>query len=194
MNDFVQSKKFKLILLFVVGLLIVLLLALSINSFNSHDSHYDNLADQLDYESSKQDDGDEIYMIPKEDVFSFSFIDANGIMLNFEQRDDKWIYVDNESIELNEDRVDKILNYLCDIRCTDTITAADPEGFGLNQDSKEYRVTDYSGNTVIISLGNYDQDKGQQYFAINYDFSTIFINSGKISKVSEYAIQDLVKL
>ncbi|MBP5326107.1 MAG: hypothetical protein J6Y86_11510, partial [Pseudobutyrivibrio sp.] len=69
-------------------------------------------AAELDQASEISDDGEQILYLPKEEIYEFSITDANNILLNFEKKDDKWIYVDDPSIEINGDRIDKILNYL----------------------------------------------------------------------------------
>lgn len=146
----------------------------------------------LDEESIKKDKGKQVFLIPKDDIQKISITDANGIVMDFEYSDDHWQYLDDKTLALDEDRIDKVLNYLCDVRCIGTITEKSGDKYGLNQSSKEYRVTDTSGSTIIISLGNYDEDKKEQYFSINYDFATIYINSGKLTKVSEYTAADLI--
>lgn len=146
----------------------------------------------LDEESLDKDEGKQVFLIPKDDIHRFSITDANGIVLEFEYENDHWIYLDDKTINVNEDRIDKILNYLSDVRCTATLTDDDGEKYGLNQDSIEYRVTDSAGSTIIISLGNYDEEKEELYFSINYDFATIYINSGRLSNVSQYMASDLI--
>ena len=151
-------------------------------------------AQLLDEESLSKDDGKQVFLIPKEDVSKFSITDANGIVLEFEYSGEHWQYVDEKELNIDEDRIDKVLNYICDVRCIGTLTNEDGEKYGLNQDSIEYRVTDSAGSTIIISIGNYDVEKKELYFAINYDFATIYANSGKLSKVSEYTASDLIVL
>lgn len=146
----------------------------------------------LDEESLDKDEGKQVFLIPKDDIHRFSITDANGIVLEFEYENDHWIYLDDKTINVNEDRIDKILNYLSDVRCTATLTDDDGEKYGLNQDSIEYRITDSAGSTIIISLGNYDEEKEELYFSINYDFATIYINSGRLSNVSQYMASDLI--
>lgn len=149
-------------------------------------------AELLDEESLDKDDGKQVFLIPKDDIHRFSITDANGIVLEFEHENNHWIYLDDKTISVDEDRIDKILNYLCDVRCISTLADSDGEKYGLNQDSIEYRVTDSSGSTIIISLGNYDEEQKELYFSINYDFTTIYINSGRLSNVSQYMASDLI--
>ena len=52
-------------------------------------------------------------------------------------------------------------------------------------------MTDGNGYQTIISLGNTSED-GQTYFAFNYDFNTVYVNSGKLKNVGEYYIEELV--
>jgi Ca2+/Na+ antiporter len=95
-------------------------------------------AAELDQASEITDDGEQILYLPKDEIYEFSITDANNILLNFEKKDDKWIYVDDPSMEINGDRIDKILNYLCDIRVVDIIELddeADAKDYGLSQES-----------------------------------------------------------
>lgn len=151
-------------------------------------------AEILDEDSEIEDEGEPVLMIPKEDVFEFSFTDSKGIILNF-RRDEEggWIYTDNEEIAINNDRIDKLLNYLCDIRYIDTIEPDDDgDLYGLTQDSVTCSITDYSGNKTIISFGNIDENKDIVYYALNYDYTCIYTNSGKLRKICEYGITDLI--
>ena len=151
-------------------------------------------AELLDDESLKEDKGEQVIYVPKNEISSFFMTDSNGILLNFEKRDDKWIYLDDEGFELNQERIDKILNYLCDIRAVEFLEKANGEEYGLNQDSKTYTLVDASNDKIIVSIGNKDEKTGRVFFAINYDFSTIYVNSGKLNKVSEYSVEELLKL
>ncbi|WP_167511381.1 DUF4340 domain-containing protein [Pseudobutyrivibrio xylanivorans] len=198
MSDLIQSKYFKIGLLCLVVILLALLIFFSLGKgdkvFLGVSSEEQTYADALDKESEEKDEGEEVFMIPKEDVYSFLITDSNGIRLTFENQDDNWICTDNTDIDIDENRVDKLLNYLCDVRCVNSYSDVDGSVYGLDQTSKEYRVTDSAGGTIIISIGNIDEESGGVYFSINYDFSTVYLNSGKLAKASEYAIQDLVQL
>lgn len=207
MEAFLRSKKLKIALLILAIILIALLGILfriyQVNSKNpplglinpdddaitGSSSH----AKKLDEMSTDEDRGDQIIYMEKDEVYHFSFPDSNGIQLGFDKVDGKWIYPDDTDIELNQDRIDKILNYLCDIHCTKYIEQADGADFGLDQDSKTFIIQDSAEDTIIVSINN-DSEDGNVYFAINYDFTTIYINSGKLGNVCEYAIQDLIKL
>lgn len=196
MNNILQSKKLKAFLLIFVCILLVMLIIFAIGSYRDSDTGSSNNSkyiEKLDKESLKTDDGEQVVLIPKEDIYSFSFTEASGIVLNFEYIDDQWVYTDNPDIDISEDRIDKVLNYLCDIRYVDTLAGVDGEGFGLGKGSKECRITDSAGSTVIISIGKINQKNGTVYFAINYDFSTVYINSGRLNKVTEYSIESLVQ-
>ena len=117
-------------------------------------------------------------------------------MLNIERKADKWIYSDDTSIELNQDRVDKILNYLTDVRFLNVIALGDDkdsDSYGLSKDSPVYVIKDANDYSTYISLGTVDEKTGQVYFALNYDFSNIYVNSGKLAGLHYYSITDLVQ-
>ena len=154
-------------------------------------------AAELDQASEITDDGEQILYLPKEEIYEFSITDANNILLNFEKKDDKWIYVDDPSMEINGDRIDKILNYLCDIRVVDIIELdgeADAKDYGLSQESPMCIIKDAGGNEILISIGNCNDENCNVYFALNYDFSTVYVNSGKLSNVLQYSVEELLSL
>ncbi len=154
-------------------------------------------AAELDQASEITDDGEQILYLPKEEIYEFSITDANNILLNFEKKDDKWIYVDDPSMEINGDRIDKILNYLCDIRVVDIIELddeADAMEYGLSQESPMCIIKDAGGNEILISIGNCSDENCNVYFALNYDFSTVYVNSGKLSNVLQYSVEELLSL
>ena len=70
-------------------------------------------------------------------------------------------------------------------------TCEDGAEYGLTPDSNIFIVEDAGGSDVIVSLGNVEDD-GSVYFALNYDFTKVFKNSGKLKNVCEYAIQELL--
>ncbi|WP_294209498.1 DUF4340 domain-containing protein [Pseudobutyrivibrio sp.] len=154
-------------------------------------------AAELDQASEITDDGEQILYLPKEEIYEFSITDANNILLNFEKKDDKWIYVDDPSMEINGDRIDKILNYLCDIRVVDIIELddeADAKDYGLSQESPMCIIKDAGGNEILISIGNCSDENCNVYFVLNYDFSTVYVNSGKLSNVLQYSVEELLSL
>jgi hypothetical protein len=154
-------------------------------------------ADALDEASEVEDEGEQILLLPKEEVYGFSMTDSNGIRLNFELDGENWIYTDDTTIAIDNDRIDKILNYLCDIRATDSIALDSEEAaleYGLSQESKLCIIKDAGGNEILISLGNVDETTGNVYFALNYDFTNIYVNSGKLANVCDYAIEEIIAL
>ena len=207
MDAFFKSKKLKIALLILALILIAFLgYIYRVYQVNSKYPPLGNIdpvdepisntvshAKELDKKSTKKDKGDQIIYMEKDQVYSFSFPDSNGIQLGFEKVDDKWINPDDTDIELNQDRIDKVLNYLCDIRCVEYIKDANGEDYGLDQNSKYFTIQDSTGDTIIVSI-NADSEDGKTYFALNYDFTTIFINSGKLGNLCEYRIQDLIQL
>lgn len=186
------------IILIIVAVLAIILIILGVLTGNGVlKPKSDSLVDILDEESEEEDEGKSIFMIPKDDVYEFTITDSNGIILKFSRSEDGWIYADDEDIKLNQERMDKVLNYLCDIKFIDSLKGGteddyNDKNFGLNADSVICSVTDYNGYTTIVCLGNYDEEKGVVYYALNYDYSSVYTNSGKIKKVCEYSFTDLV--
>ena len=200
MKNLLQNK----VILIISGLVIVLLIGLLVFSIFPKNKSIDNNGDAvveeskedahakaLDEESEIEDEGECVFLIDKDDVNKFSLTDANGILLDFEKDGDEWICIGNEELDLDEERVDKILNYICDIKFTEMTTCEDGAEYGLTPDSKIFIVEDAGGSDVIVSLGNVEDD-GSVYFALNYDFTKVFKNSGKLKNVCEYAIQELL--
>ena len=99
----------------------------------------------LDEASTKDDKGDPIIMLPKEEVSKFFITDSNGIFLNFEKDGEKWIYKDYPKMDINQDRIDKILNYLLEVKAIDYIEDGNPDDYGITKDSKMYTIEDASG-------------------------------------------------
>ena len=189
-----NSKIFKIGIAVALGLAIILSVIGIVQYLNNKETNENKTyADTLDEYSLVEDSGEKILLIPKDEVTSFSMTDSNGILLAFEKEGDEWVYVDDPSLDMNEDRIDKVLNYIMDISFVDTIDAIDGTDYNLDQNSPMYIVNDSNGNPTIISLGD-TTDDGKIYFALNYDFTKIFVNSGKLGKVLEYKVEDLVAL
>lgn len=163
---------------------------------DSNDEEYTH-ADALDDASEVEDEGQQILYLPKEEVSKFSITDSNGILVVFEKQGDKWIYVDDPTIEIDNDRAGKVLNYLCDIRFIDNISLddeCDAEEYGLSQESQLCIIEDAGGNQILISIGDIDEETGNVYFALNYDFNNVYVNSGKLANVCDYGIEEIIAL
>jgi len=197
MRRLIDSSKTKLVLLIIFVLVVVAFVVfLFLNHGNKADTTSsadtsDKRVELLDKKSDDKDKGQQIFMMPKDEVYKFSMTDADGIFLNFLRKGNEWVYEDDDTLDINEDRIDKILNYLTNIYFVDSLSVDDAGEYGLSQDSRMFILTDGSGYETIISLGD-KTDDGQIYFAINYDFNNIYINSGKLSNVGDYYIEDLV--
>ena len=219
MEGFLHSKKFKIALLIFVIILLGVTIGFSFLNpkKDNHEADSDSPGsvasvfsglfpdksepvseeekhvEELDKVSEKEDDGEQVIFLPKSEVYSFLMTDSNGIVLNFEKTDAGWVYLDDKDFNLDQNRIEKILNYLCDVRAVEFIENANGDEYGLNAESKSYTLVDGSNNSIIISIGNKDEATGRVYFAINYDFSTVYVNSGKLDKVSEYGVVNLIQ-
>ena len=212
MKNFINSKSGKIILLIFVVVLLALLLLFALGHQSSWDKDAGVLpdvnslqdeaeetnepshGDVLDMESEKDDAGEEILLISKDDIYSFSMTDSNGILLTFEKQGDTWVYVDDESLDINEDRIDKVLNYLCQVKFINSFQTDSAKDYGLTQESPQYILYDANEYSTLISLGNVDEKTGNVYFALNYDFSTVYVNEGKLNNVREYGIEELLNV
>lgn len=194
------SKYYKGIFLALAIILLVIVLIITFNAkspakmIQNLDGSEDQ-AEVLDEASEIEDEGENVILLDNEEVYSFQMTDSNNILLTFERDGDDWVYTDDPSIDINEERIEKLLNYITDVRFVDTISTDDENGdkYGLNQDSPVYIIKDANGYSTFISLGKIDDETGQIYFALNYDFSTIYVNSGKLAGVNKYAIEDLIQ-
>ncbi len=194
------SKYYKGIFLALAIILLVIVLIITFNAkspakmIQNLDGSEDQ-AEVLDEASEIEDEGENVILLDNEEVYSFQMTDSNNILLTFERDGDDWVYTDDPSIDINEERIEKLLNYITDVRFVDTISTDDENGdkYGLNQDSPVYIIKDANGYSTFISLGKIDEETGQIYFALNYDFSTIYVNSGKLAGVNKYAIEDLIQ-
>lgn len=194
------SKYYKGIFLALAIILLVIVLIITFNAkspakmIQNLDGSEDQ-AEVLDEASEIEDEGENVILLDNEEVYSFQMTDSNNILLTFERDGDDWVYTDDPSIDINEERIEKLLNYITDVRFVDTISTDDENGdkYGLNQDSPVYIIKDANGYSTFILLGKIDEETGQIYFALNYDFSTIYVNSGKLAGVNKYAIEDLIQ-
>jgi len=196
------SKYYKGIFLALAIILLVIVLIITFNAkspakmIQNLDGSEDQ-AEVLDEASEIEDEGENVILLDNEEVYSFQMTDSNNILLTFERDGDDWVYTDDPSIDINEERIEKLLNYITDVRFVDIIANEneDENGdeYGLNQDSPVYIIKDANGYSTFISLGKIDEETGQIYFALNYDFSTIYVNSGKLAGVNKYAIEDLIQ-
>jgi hypothetical protein len=193
-----RSNIFKIVLIILAVILLGLILFFTLRKTREEElisptSKIEKTAEVLDEASEVEEEGERILLIPKEEVYSFSITDAHGIVLDFQLIDDKWVYVNDDSFEINQDRIDKLLNYITDIRFIDVISTDDGEEYGLNQESPIYEISDANNNSTIISIGKVNKEEGTVYFAINYDFTKIYVNQGKLYNIGAYTIQELIQ-
>jgi hypothetical protein len=197
MKKFLQ-KNYKVILLIVVLVLVGVLAYVTFNNNKHFDEsdvvtrEDDDFIEKLEESSEKEDAGESVFFINKSDIATFAFTDNNGIYLTFEKKDDEWILKNETTLDIDEERVDTLLNYLSNVRFVDAISTEEPEKYGLTMESPIFSISDSNDNTTIITLGNVNEETGEVYYAINYDYSNVFVNSGKISNISTYSIEDLI--
>ncbi len=199
MHKINNSKAIKIVIIIVAVILLGLLLVVAIKRNNEQenvDSTIDTVetsTDTVDEFADTEEEGEYILLIPRDDVYSFSMTDAQGIILNFQKQDDKWVYVDNESVDINQDEINSVLDYITGIKFTEVINTDDGSEYGLDQDSPMFVITDANDNSVIISVGYMDDEVGMVYYALNYDFTHIYVNKGNLYNVCAYKIQDLIE-
>ncbi|SOB90734.1 DUF4340 domain-containing protein [Pseudobutyrivibrio ruminis] len=196
------SKNYKGIFLALAIVLLIVVLIITLYSKNpvkmiQNLDNSEDTAEVLDEASEIEDEGENVILLDNEEVYSFQITDSNNIMLTFERDGDDWVYPDDSTIDINEERIEKLLNYITDVRFVDVIVNDSEDGdgdeYGLNQDSPVYTIKDANGYSTFISIGKTDDKTGQVYFALNYDFSTVYVNSGKLAGVNKYAIEDLIQ-
>ena len=197
-----MTKKIKIYKVFIgiiLALAVLILIVLMLRSIYwnkiptvSDGESSEEAAQILDEASEIEDEGETILLIPKDEVYSFSMTDSHGILLDFAKEDDEWIYLDDADFNINQDRIDKILNYITDIKFIDVNKVEDGTDYGLDQESPVYIISDANGNSTIISIGNIDESTGYVYFALNYDFTNIYVNQGKLHNVGKYTIEELL--
>ena len=207
MIKILSSRVFKIVAICAV---LVLIIALCLSLLKNDGSDIDEVsennnpesieeteqdyADYLDEQSSIEDEGDQVFYLSNEEVSAVSITDSNGIFATFERTDGGFTYTDNNEISINADRIESIINYLCDIRAINSLEVEDAAEYGLTQDSDLFVVVDSAGTEILISIGDYNEEIGEQYFAMNYDFTRVFVNGGKLHNLTEYSFQDLVAL
>ncbi|MCR4568761.1 MAG: DUF4340 domain-containing protein [Pseudobutyrivibrio sp.] len=220
MENFLQSKKAKVIII-IAALILIIIFAVSVinhgglsltsddgeaqtTSDDNKDSSADDKTDSADasdngkedlsdikFEETEEEEGIQAFFIPAEDIYTFSVTDESGAVLSFKRQQSEWIYAGDESVDVDEKQIDKLLSSLCDIYYTDVIDSKDGSEYGLSKSSKRYELADSSGNSTIISVGNaVDGQESKLYFALNYDFTKIYVNNDKLSKITANSIQD----
>ncbi|SDB10094.1 protein of unknown function [Pseudobutyrivibrio sp. YE44] len=196
MGETFKSKGFKIavfiiILVVAFGFIILGTLFGDIGSNLFGDS--EDPAKVLDEKSLEDDSGNNIILMPKEEIYTFSMTDEDDVVLNFSKKGEGWEYTDNPNIKIDEKRIDYVLNYLSDVKYIDVIEGEDPEKYGLVKESPVAIITDSSDSSIFISFGNVDEKTGELYYAVNYDYSTIYVNGGKLGNVLHYKLEDLIK-
>ena len=133
-----------------------------------------------------------IYAVEMEDVVSVKYTDGTTEM-SFVKTDDVWYYEADETITLDQSLMETMVDSLSFVAAEKAITEPDAlADYGLEEAAYTIELTDASGNTVKIYVGN-DVDGYSYYLAVDDKAVVYTVDSSVVSSL-EFDVESLTEV
>ena len=137
-----------------------------------------------------EESGEEtIYAVQMEDVVSVKYTDGTTEM-SFVKEEDVWYYAGDETITLDQTTMDTMVSSLSVIAAVKEIANPDAlADYGLEDAAYTIELTDGSGNTVKVYVGN-DVDGSTYYLTVDDKAVVYTVDSSVVSSL-EFDVEAL---
>ena len=176
-------KKIKIQLTVIFVILAVLIIGLfALKKYNS----------SQEAAEAEDDTHFEAFSMDTADIYGISFTSSDGEYIGLYKQDDLWYLENNEDVDIDEDTVNEILNYLSGIYATTVVTDGDSSEFGFDEPTNEIIITDADGSTTTITIGMTNEVTDEYYFIFNQNSDSIYAGDGDLLSAVNYTLEDLV--
>ena len=141
--------------------------------------------------STTEDTQETVLDVISDDITSFSYV-YEGETCAFEKEDDTWYYVDDHSLNLNQDRIKAMILKVAPLKADQVIeNVTDMSQYGLADPERtiQYETADRS---VIINVGNLNSMTSQYYIAFPSEMKVYVVATNVVTGFN-YTLEDLVE-
>lgn len=141
--------------------------------------------------STTEDTQETVLDVNSDDIISFRYV-YEGETYAFEKEDDTWYYVDDHSLNLNQDRIKAMILKVAPLKADQVIeNVTDMSQYGLADPERtiQYETADRS---VIINVGNLNSMTSQYYVAFPSEMKVYVVATNVVTGFN-YTLDDLVE-
>lgn len=126
------------------------------------------------------------------EVTAISYYDDDGeTLLAFTKTDDTWSYTGDESIDIDEDSMDDMLETLSDITADYTIEDGAASDYGLDAPTQTAVLTFADGTRLTLTFGMENDILGGYYMQVSDDSNIYLAKSTIVTSTLSKSVEDL---
>lgn len=141
--------------------------------------------------STTEDTQETVLDVNSDDITSFCYV-YEGETYAFEKKDETWYYTDDNSLNLNQDRIKAMILKVAPLKADQVIeNVTDMSQYGLADPERtiQYETADRS---VIINVGNLNSMTSQYYIAFPSEMKVYVVATNVVTGFN-YTLDDLVE-
>lgn len=176
-----MRKKQYLILVIILAVIVAALFA--VRAAKSH----------KEKEEEKQKEAETVYAVQfdADEVTAFSY-QYEGNTLEFLKTDDTWTCKADGAIDLDEDKIQSLLESISSITANSTIeNASDMSGYGLDEPTQEVALVFADGSASTMKFGMENQVLGGYYLQVGDDTNVYLVDSTYMTSTLNKSLEDL---
>ena len=141
-------------------------------------------------EKSAEQEAATIYIskVDTDQITAFSY-EIDQVTYSFTKNGDTWTYDDDPSLDIDEDKINTMLETFSSLTATDEITYDDLSDFGLDNPTDLVTYTTDDGSTSIY-VGNKNDMLGSYYVMTGED-SKVYLTTTSLADLFSKTIEDL---
>lgn len=137
----------------------IILLVLCIGGYFGVKAYNSNQAKKQEAETMKPVE------VSVSDVTGFSYL-KDGETLSYKKDGDDWIYTGDTSLNMDEEKIEEMLEKVCDVGSTEKITAEKLSDYGFDEPTNVITLETEQGSTVV-KIGMYNEIVSKYYLSID---------------------------
>lgn len=144
-------------------------------------------------EEEKQKEAETVYAVQfdADEVTAFSY-QYEGNTLEFVKTDDIWTCKADETIDLDEDTIQSLLESICSITANSMIeNASDISEYGLDVPVQEVALVFADGSAKMLEFGMENQVLGGYYLQVSDDANVYLVDSSYVTGTLNKSLEDL---
>ncbi len=176
-----MRKKQYLVLVIVLAVIVAALFA--VRAAKSHKEKEEEKQKEAEIVYAVQFDADEVT------AFSYQY---EGNTLEFVKTDDTWTCKADESVDVDEDKIQNLLNAVSTVTADSTIeNVSDISEYGLDEPTQEAAFVFEDGSTKTMTFGMENQVLGGYYLQVSDDTNVYLVSSTSVTSTLNKSLEDL---
>lgn len=176
-----MRKKQYIILVIILAVIVAALFA--VRAAKSHKEKEEEKQKEAETVYAAQFDADEVT------AFSYQY---DGSALEFAKTDDTWTCESDETVDVDEDKIQSLLESISSITANSTIeNASDLSEYGLDEPTQEVVLVFADGSAKTMKFGMENQVVGGYYLQVSDDTNVYLVDSSYMTSTLNKSLEDL---